>query len=295
MSETAEKTSSWRSAFVLMRIPFSVFLMPVFWFALSNAGDFEAWDAFWVFIIIHVFLYPASNGYNSYFDKDEESVGGLKSPPPVNDELFKLVMIFDGLAVFGAWLISPLFSMMALVYTMVSKAYSIDKIRLKQYPVISTTVVTVFQGAFTYGMVLIGLDEPIGETQMMYAAISTFLISGSYPLTQIYQHKEDEERGDKTLSMMLGIKGTFIFSAIMFSVGFAGLMICYFFEDRFTDMILMGLASLPIAYYFTRWMYLSWQDEDHVNHRNTMNMNAIASLSLSATFIVLMFIHHYGG
>lgn len=91
-----------RDALKLMRIPFSVYLMPVFWFALSAAENFSVINAVWVFIIIHFFVYPASNGYNCYFDRDEGSIGGLKNPPRVNKELFWLVVIFDLIAVIGA-------------------------------------------------------------------------------------------------------------------------------------------------------------------------------------------------
>ncbi|MDA9267461.1 UbiA family prenyltransferase [Salibacteraceae bacterium] len=294
ISTSSEKDRAWRNALILMRIPFSVFLMPVFWFALSNSNqDFNHWTAFAVFIIIHVFMYPASNGYNSYHDKDEESIGGLENPPLVNQELFYLVMLFDATAIIGAYLISPLFAAMVFVYTMVSKAYSFDKIRLKRYPIASTVVVTVFQGAFTYGMVLIALGLPIDKTQMIYAAISTFLIAGSYPLTQIYQHKEDRERGDKTLSLKLGIKGTFIFSSFMFLLGFSGIVASYFMENKVVDIAVLIIATAPIGFYFFRWMVRSWKDDDHINFRNTMNMNAISSIALSLAFITMLVLHHF--
>src|SRR3954471_3392589 len=51
--------------------------------------------------------------------------------------------------------------------------------------------------------------------------IATLLIGAYYPLTQIYQHEEDSARGDVTISILLGIKGTFIFSASMFGIAFA--------------------------------------------------------------------------
>lgn len=291
MTKPVRSMANWRNAFVLMRIPFSIFLMPVFWFALSNIEEVNYWTAVWIFIVIHVFLYPASNGYNSYFDKDEESIGGLEKPPVVTSELFSLVMIFDVAAIIGAWFVSPLFSLLIFVYTMVSKAYSYDKIRLKRYPILSTVVVTAFQGAFTYVSVLVGMDAEIDVTQLGFAAVSTLLIAGSYPLTQIYQHKEDERRGDKTLSRMLGIRGTFIFSAALFGIGFAAMSSLYLLTDRINDLALVVAATAPIGIYFSRWMFRSFKDEDHVNFRNTMNMNAISSLALSAAFIGLLIMH----
>src|SRR5690554_7006697 len=45
-----------------------------------------------------LFRSPASNGYNSYFDKDEESIGGLETPPPINKALLHYSFFFDAIA-----------------------------------------------------------------------------------------------------------------------------------------------------------------------------------------------------
>src|ERR1043165_8484250 len=79
----------------LLRIPFSFFLMPVFFFALSTVDKPDWQDAFIIFFVLHLFIYPASNGYNSYMDKDEGSIGGLKNPPKVTEKLFYASLLFD--------------------------------------------------------------------------------------------------------------------------------------------------------------------------------------------------------
>ena len=84
-----------RSAWLHLRIPFSFFLMPVFIFALGISPNFTESRLLWSFLIIHLFLYPASNGFNSYFVKDEKSIGGLKNPPPVNKGLYYLSLLFS--------------------------------------------------------------------------------------------------------------------------------------------------------------------------------------------------------
>lgn len=71
-----------------LRIPFSYHLMPVFLFALSQALDVDLLNACIAFLILHLLIYPSSNGYNSYQDKDETSIGGLKNPPKVSINLF---------------------------------------------------------------------------------------------------------------------------------------------------------------------------------------------------------------
>ena len=114
-----------RSAWVHLRIPFSYFLLPVFLFSLSVSPNLNGPRLAWVFFIIHFLLYRASNGYNSYFDKDEKSIGGLKNPPPVSRGLYYLALLFDLLAIILSYLkISFIFAIMVLVYGLVSKAYS---------------------------------------------------------------------------------------------------------------------------------------------------------------------------
>src|SRR6478609_11042643 len=100
------------SSWLHLRIPFSYFLLPVFLFSLSVSPNITEKSLLWTFVIIHLFLYPASNGYNSYFDKDEKSIGGLKNPPPVNKSLYHTSLIFDAIAILLAyWKISFLFAL----------------------------------------------------------------------------------------------------------------------------------------------------------------------------------------
>ena len=40
------------------------------------------WNQFWLqFINVHILLFGGATAYNSYWDKDEGPIGGLKSPP----------------------------------------------------------------------------------------------------------------------------------------------------------------------------------------------------------------------
>jgi hypothetical protein len=122
-----------KSSWLHLRIPFSYFLLPVFLFSLSISPNLNQDRMLWVFIILHFFLYPASNGYNSYFDKDEGSIGGLKNPPPVNKGLYWLSLTLDALALIMGFLkVNALFAVMLLIYGLVSKAYSHPLIRLKR-------------------------------------------------------------------------------------------------------------------------------------------------------------------
>ena len=137
-----------RSTIKLLRIPFSFFLMPVFLFALSQSESIHWYKTVLIFIILHFFTYPASNGYNSYMDNDTESIGGIEKPPPPSKQLFYVSIFLDAIAIILSLLVSNLFFIGILVYLFISRAYSYRGIRLKKYPIIGFLTVFIFQGAF---------------------------------------------------------------------------------------------------------------------------------------------------
>src|ERR1700741_1402342 len=103
-----------KNTILLLRFPFSFFLMPVYWFALSQQTNINTSNAIIVFCILHLLVYPASNGYNSYMDRDEGPIGGLKHPPKVTKSLFYTTVIMDIIAVLAAFSISVTFSILIL-------------------------------------------------------------------------------------------------------------------------------------------------------------------------------------
>ncbi len=271
--------------------------MPVFWFGLSALRQpFSPWRAVGVFVVLHLLAYPASNGYNSYYDRDEGSIGGLKQPPKVSEELIHLVWLFDALALVGAFLLSPLFAAGLLVYLLVSKAYSYEGIRLKKYPLVSTLVVVVFQGAFTFLLTQLGAGADPAElrepTNLLLALVSTLFLCGSYPLTQVYQHQEDRQRGDQTLSLVLGVRGTFVFAGVGLLVGAAGLALAYLLRQEMQSLLIFLLATGPVVFLFSRWVWQVWRNPAAADFEHTMQMNQVSSLCLSGAFIVTLLLRH---
>jgi hypothetical protein len=139
-----------RSAIAHLRFVFSLFLMPVYLFAYSQTLVINATSALLVFLIWHVLAFPASNGYNSYFDKDEESIGLLDKPPVVDISLYYFSLLLEVTAFLLGLLVSWQFALAVLLYGIMSKLYSHPKTRLKKYPIISFLTVFIFQGCFVY-------------------------------------------------------------------------------------------------------------------------------------------------
>lgn len=280
-----------RSTLLHLRFPFSFFLLPVYLFALGVSPNFTESQLLWSFVIIHLLLYPASNGYNSYFDKDEQSIGGLKNPPPVKKGLYLTSLLMDALAVLlGAIYINKEFAIMLLVYGLVSKAYSHPAVRLKKYPIAGWLTVVLFQGLFAFMMCYIGINAfefgSLLQPKVFAASLlATLILFGSYPMTQIYQHDEDARRGDRTMSLKLGIRGTFLFAMIFFTVAAFGFALFFsrYFEIRFAVEFM--LSQLPVVIFFLTWFYLSMKDKRWVNYKMTMWLNFISATCLTGFFI----------
>jgi len=279
-----------------MRIPFSVFLMPVFWLSIAviPKSNWSFSSAAFVFILLHFLLYPASNGYNSLIDKDEGPVGGLESPPKPNMQLQLLVIFFDLLSISLAFFHSLIFGYFVAVYWIVSKAYSNPGIRLKKYPIISWLVVSFFQGGWTVLMVWSGVMSELPDFEVLgfqiwiWPLASSILLAGSYPLTQIYQHEEDKRKGDFTISSRLGIQGTFILSGIFLGLGSALLASGLYFYQSLISVMLVLSASFPSIFYFTGWAIKTWGDPVNANFYHTMRFNKISSLGLSFGFFLVV-------
>ena len=141
------------STIQLLRFHFSFFLMPVFWFALSQVTNINAQDTLLVFFILHVLVYPSSNGYNSYMDRDTGSIGGIEKPESPTRQLFIVSVCMDLSAVVLSLFISKYFFTGILLYILASRAYSYRGIRLKRYPFTGYITVIFFQGAVTYFLV----------------------------------------------------------------------------------------------------------------------------------------------
>ena len=239
---------------------------------------------------MHFFIYPASNAYNSYFDKDKGSIGLLKNPPPVSHGLYYTSLIFDFIGIAFAWLISMEFALLVFVYGLASKAYSHPGIRLKKYPFFGWIIAGFFQGVFTFYMAYVGINDFGWEIALKWKVILPGLLTsaflwGSYPMTQIYQHEEDQERGDHTLSILLGIKGTFLFTLIMFLLTTLGFEY-YFLNFHSKQMALAFLAFMaPTVVYFLIWFSLVNRSSKNANFGWTMGLNVISALCLNVFFI----------
>jgi 1,4-dihydroxy-2-naphthoate octaprenyltransferase len=282
-----------KSTIQLLRFPFSFFLLPVYLFAAGQLVYRDTGRALLIFVILHGLVYPASNGYNSYMDRDESPIGGIRNPMAPTRQLFFTTIFMDVLALsLGVLFVSAVFAAGLAVYILASRAYSWRGIRLKKYPVPGWLVVSACQGALVFFLVYHGAHDPVTLDVPIRAMIaSSLLVGGFYPLTQVYQHEADRRDGVKTLSLLLGIRGTFVFTACIYSLAFATLAY-YFVVDAGSprEFVVLATAMFPILLYFFYWAFRVWKDPAKADFTHTMRMNWLASICTNTGFLVVLII-----
>lgn len=200
---------------VHLRLPFQLALSIVpLWGAVWAGGPLGA-RFFWVWLAWTVALSGGATAYNSYFDRDEGPVGGLRRPPKVRPSLLwlSLAVQLAGAALLRA-LAEPVDVALYALGMLVFFAYSSPGVRTKRHPWRATATVALGSGALASlaGSLGTGSWSPGVRLGMLSAAL---FIAGFYPLTQIGQIDEDRRRGDRTFAVALGRSAAFGWAALV--------------------------------------------------------------------------------
>lgn len=286
-------------------------------------------NAVLIFIILHLLVYPASNGYNSYMDRDESPIGGLAKPLQPTRQLFLVTVIMDTLAVLISLLVSGLFALGILLYILASRAYSYRGIRLKRYPVLGFLTVFICQGALIFILVYHGagintlaggfpglgktlssgtavtvseihaamtgtslLNQTVMNVPLLPALTASLLIGALYPLTQVYQHEADRRDGINTISYLLGKRGSFVFSALLFLAATLCLYLRFYQQDALSLFYRFLLIMFPVVLFFLYWTVKVWQNGEAADFNHSLKMNIVSTLCTTVFFITLIISLH---
>jgi 4-hydroxybenzoate polyprenyltransferase len=144
---------------------------------------------------------------NSAFDDDEGDVAYLRRPPKPPRGLFAfgMALMIGGLA----WAVAaelPIGYLVAYaVCLLMSVAYSVPPIRLKAVAGADWVINIVGFGSLTPYAGWAATGRPVTVTGVWLFVSFGALFAALYPLTQLYQVEEDQRRGDRTLTIRLGI------------------------------------------------------------------------------------------
>jgi len=206
-----------------LRLHFQLLLAPVFLLGYSLTGASPDLSLLTLFCILHLGLYGGATAYNSYYDRDVGPIGGMKHPLAVGPlELYgglglQLIALMC-LAFWGRYMFVA-----GLAMLLMGIAYSHPRWRWKARPLGSLLTVTLGQGLVPFFMGLGAAPSRLGAVDVwdvtLTACATALIITGLYPLTQVYQIDEDQQRGDRSFAVHYGHQRVFWISRIFVGAG----------------------------------------------------------------------------
>lgn len=267
-----------------LRLHYQFFILSGGYFLGGLLADQMQFSQFWLqFLNVHVLLYGGATAFNSYWDKDEGPIGGLKNPPKMTPWMHKVSLLL--MAVGWAWALNVGLEYFAVygVSVLLFWLYSTPLARWKGDPIlsliaigISTGLNSVFLGFWAAGGVF--------SWEILLSGIGASLILLSlYPVSQIYQADEDSKRGDVTFFIKFGQHGVQRFFQTTYLLGLFVMCIGFYAVYRTPAIVLfiVGLCSFVIINGFVTGLK-GHQDE----YQKVMNIKFFASLS----FVIFLLI-----
>jgi 4-hydroxybenzoate polyprenyltransferase len=176
--------------------------------------------AAWALVLWVICLNGGTLALNSVFDQDEGDIGYLRAPPTPPR---RLAWFSLGLLALGMLLAFTLPSHFALVYAVcfvMSLAYSVPPLRFKAVAGVDWVINMWGFGTFTPYAGWAATGRPLDLMHGLVLLAFCPLFASLYPLTQIYQFEEDEERGDRTLALILGLRWSLVVAIAAMLVAF---------------------------------------------------------------------------
>ena len=202
-----------------------------------------------------VLLNSGALAFNSFYDRDKGDITWLNNPPAIPRYLlqFSIFLFIIGLTL--AYFINSRFFIAALVASILSILYSHPKIRLKKIAGFDALANVIAYGILTPYAGYILINNSLSDSFGLVLIAMFFLTTGGYPLSTIYQYKEDIKRGDITLTAFLGKKNSLLFSMAAITIGF--LIIFYGIYKGLLGhyAILALLVFISVLFILLNWFF----------------------------------------
>ncbi len=179
------------------------------------------WTDYWIqFLNVHILLFGGATAYNSYWDKDEGPIGGLKKPPEMTRWMWVVSMSMQWIGLMWAYTIGLSYMIIYFTSMVLFWLYSTPLARWKGKPILSILAIGLSTGtnSFLLGYLAGGAESLSVNEGVIALGVACILLS-LYPVSQVFQMEEDKERGDQTFAMKFGLKRVRQFFAVMYLAG----------------------------------------------------------------------------
>jgi hypothetical protein len=183
------------------------------------AGQMDTLQYWLQFLNVHILLFGGATAYNSWWDKDEGPIGGLKHPPKMKKWMHgtSLGLMFLGLlaAAASGWIFTLIYFISLVLFWL----YSTPLARWKGRPLLSLAAIGISTGFNSVLLGTLAAGGVISPLILLSAAGAAFILLSLYPVSQIFQIEEDASRHDKTFAIRFGMAGVKNFFAISYTLG----------------------------------------------------------------------------
>lgn len=241
------------------------------------------WTQFWLqFLNVHVLLFGGATAYNSWWDKDEGAIGGLKSPPEMQRWMWPVSMGMQYVGLIWAFSVGWNFAIIYVISMLFFWLYSTPLARWKGKPLLSLVAIGVSTGtnSFLLGF-LAGGGYPITYFEDVISVGVACIILSLYPVSQIYQTVEDRKRGDQTFALNYGLKGVKWLFTVLFLSGSALISGGLYQTDVLTGTLFATVTMLA----FAGVSYFIWKLEGKEEE-----YDAVMKIKFLASFCFVLFI-----
>lgn len=250
-------------------------------------------DARWFviqFLNVHLLLFGGATAYNSYWDKDEGPIGGLRHPPKMTQWMWLgsliLQMIGLMLAIPQGSLYVSIFALSMLLFWL----YSTPLARWKSRPIKSLIAIGISTGSNSVLLGYLAAGNSELPIPVLIAALGvTLMVLSLYPVSQIYQREEDLRRGDQTFAVQHGRFVVYRFFEIAFFSGLALVATAILWLHTWLAVIFGLVGIITGLYVRRRVMNLDVQKESYLK---VMGIKYGTSMAFTVFLLVGLVLKH---
>lgn len=248
------------------------------------------WEQFWMqFFNVHILLFGGATAFNSFWDKDEGPIGGLRNPPEMQPWMRDAAMLMQLAGFILAFAAGMLFTLIYLVSIILFWLYSTPLARWKGRPILSLIAIGISTGTNSLLLGAIAAGGGVTVELLIAGAGTAFIMLSLYPVSQIYQISDDRLRGDRTFAGHYGIAGVQRFYIIAFIAGVAAISISLM---KVEEIIAIIFAVIGLIIWILLSVRVNRLQGHAYEYETVMRIKLIASLSFVFFIVTILSLKH---
>ncbi len=204
-----ESRAAFTKFFIHWRLHYQFFILSAPFLLGALLANAVYWPRFAVqFFNVHVLLFGGATAFNSFWDKDEGPIGGLRHPPKMEPWMHGASLAMQGVGLLVALSAGRAFAVIFAVSAVCFWLYSAPAARWKGKPFLSFVAIGVSTGVASLLMGKLAAESsPLGPYDYMASVGVAAVLLSLYPVSQLYQLDADRQRGDSTFAVRYGLHG----------------------------------------------------------------------------------------